>query len=254
MIFTCDFCNKEFDKPPAMVLRNKTKCCSVECAKKLIASQRITNICAHCGREFKVKKSHSYQKCCSNLCAKEYRSLHDINNKPIVLDGKLLCIRCNEYKNYDEFYDTDHNSKYSKRNNKFKYCKICHQIVGLEQYIKRKNSIEGTLKEIIKRTKSSCKRKGMQFEIDIEFLLSLYKKQDGRCIISGNILEASTYYNHSAVSVDRIDSTKGYTKDNVQLVCWVVNQMKNNLSKEDLLYWCSRITKNNNYEDKEELD
>jgi len=37
------------------------------------------------------------------------------------------------------------------------------------------------------------------------------------------------------VSIDRIDSTKGYSKDNVQLVCMAANQMKNDLSMEEFV-------------------
>lgn len=47
------------------------------------------------------------------------------------------------------------------------------------------------------------------------------------------------------ISLDRIDSSKSYTKNNVQLVCWAVNQMKNNYSTEQLITWCSFIVNNN---------
>ena len=47
------------------------------------------------------------------------------------------------------------------------------------------------------------------------------------------------------VSVDRIDSNKGYTKNNVQLVCMAINQMKSDMSIEELLYFCEHIVYNN---------
>lgn len=254
MVFVCDYCHKEFEKAPATVLRNKSKCCSVACSKKLIESQKVIKICENCNNEFKVKKSHDYQKCCSKKCATEFRSKF-INGKPIVKEGKLLCYRCNTYKDYNEFYDTAHNSKNSKRDNKFKYCKLCHIIVGSGYIERRKSTIEGSMKEILKRTKCVCKKKKIDFNIDIEYLLDLLIKQDGKCALSGQILENSTYYNPYAVSIDRINPNKGYIKENVQLVCWVVNQMKNNLLKDDLIYWCSKIINFNNYgKEKEELD
>ena len=46
------------------------------------------------------------------------------------------------------------------------------------------------------------------------------------------------------VSVDRIDSTKGYLQDNIQLVCMAVNQMKNDLEINELIYFCKQIIKN----------
>lgn len=51
-----------------------------------------------------------------------------------------------------------------------------------------------------------------------------------------------------------IDNTKGYSKDNVQLVCMAANQMKNDLSMEELTSLCSMIlntvneSKNSNHE------
>lgn len=42
-------------------------------------------------------------------------------------------------------------------------------------------------------------------------------------------------------SIDRIDSTKGYTEDNVQWVIWVVNDAKSNMSMDDFLGLCKDI-------------
>lgn len=43
-------------------------------------------------------------------------------------------------------------------------------------------------------------------------------------------------------SLDRIDSAAGYTKGNVQLVCWIVNVMKQQLTNEQVLVFMSAIT------------
>lgn len=43
------------------------------------------------------------------------------------------------------------------------------------------------------------------------------------------------------LSVDRIDSTKGYSKENVQLVCMAANQMKNDLSMEEFVEMCEAV-------------
>jgi hypothetical protein len=55
-----------------------------------------------------------------------------------------------------------------------------------------------------------------------------------------------TYYFDSGrvptnLSVDRIDSSLGYIKGNIQLVCMAVNQMKNDLTVEQLKYFCKSI-------------
>lgn len=43
------------------------------------------------------------------------------------------------------------------------------------------------------------------------------------------------------ISLDRIDSTVGYVRGNVQLVCDIANRMKQDLTVDDLRLWCARI-------------
>lgn len=43
------------------------------------------------------------------------------------------------------------------------------------------------------------------------------------------------------ISIDRIDSTVGYVRGNVQFVCDVVNRMKQDLPQTELFVWCRRI-------------
>lgn len=43
------------------------------------------------------------------------------------------------------------------------------------------------------------------------------------------------------ISIDRIDSKRGYVRGNVQFVCDVVNRMKQDLPQADLRLWCGRI-------------
>lgn len=45
------------------------------------------------------------------------------------------------------------------------------------------------------------------------------------------------------VSIDRINSNLGYKKDNIQLVCMAVNQMKSDLSIQELYMFCEAILK-----------
>ena len=77
-----------------------------------------------------------------------------------------------------------------------------------------------------------------------------YEKQKGKCAISGIEMTYITgakkgYIAHNA-SIDRIDSSMGYTKENVQLVCTIINFMKSNLSQEELVFYCEQIIKKQN--------
>ena len=69
----------------------------------------------------------------------------------------------------------------------------------------------------------------------IKYLKTLYKKQDGKCAITGLPLELQTGTgkpNPNKCSVDRIDSNRGYNNRNVWLVAWWANQMKLDMTME----------------------
>lgn len=52
-------------------------------------------------------------------------------------------------------------------------------------------------------------------------------------------------HNNTNVSIDRVDSTKGYTKNNIQLVCSIINKMKLDMTIKELTYYCSKILTHN---------
>ena len=43
------------------------------------------------------------------------------------------------------------------------------------------------------------------------------------------------------ISIDRIDSSKGYTKDNIQLVCASLNNMKMDLKNKHFIQLCKLV-------------
>lgn len=79
--------------------------------------------------------------------------------------------------------------------------------------------------------------------LTVEQLNQLYVKQKGKCALSG--FELTAIRGKSAfptnVSIDRIDNSKGYTIDNIQLVCRKANTMKGEETWEELLDWCTAI-------------
>lgn len=244
MKFNCDFCKKEFDKPPAMVNRNVTKCCSIKCGKELIKERRVKKNCKYCKKVFELKPSQGFLECCSKQCSLKFKE-ENPKGKPVISSNKLLCVRCEQYKDFEDFYDTGHTTPNNIRRNKMTNCKECHILIGKEQRYKRIKTIEGTLKELLKRSRNCKKGKEEVCNLDLEYLLSLYDNQQGKCALSGVELETATFYNLKGISIDRINSDIGYIKGNIQLVCWVVNQMKNDLSNEELIQWSGYIVNHN---------
>ena len=101
----------------------------------------------------------------------------------------------------------------------------------------------------LRRIKSRAKRKGLDYDIDANFIVDLYKKQNGRCALSGLDISLpktnreNTNHLYTA-TVDKIDPINGYTRDNVQLLHKDINRMKYTHSKGYLLELCELIVKN----------
>lgn len=79
---------------------------------------------------------------------------------------------------------------------------------------------------------------------------SLIANQNFKCALTGDdlIIRQSGIYLHATeenLSLDRIDSTKGYIEGNVQWVTKIVNFMKRDYPQEDFIETCKKIV---NYE------
>ena len=104
--------------------------------------------------------------------------------------------------------------------------------------------ISGT---IICELRNRARRKGMEFNLTAKFLWELYQKQNGKCALSGEEItirqiEISTDRSQTA-SLDRIDSSKGYIKGNVQWIHKDINKMKLDFEQSVFIYWCQKIGK-----------
>ena len=90
-----------------------------------------------------------------------------------------------------------------------------------------------------RRSRHNKVRKGqnpiiLDVQIDADFILEMWSAQAGKCKLLG-IPMSCEFGNLRTVSIDRIDSNKGYLPDNVQLVCQFINIGKRHYSNEDVL-------------------
>lgn len=115
--------------------------------------------------------------------------------------------------------------------------------------------MESDYKNFIKKaylsSKHNCARRNKELEFNIteQDILDLYDKQEGLCAMTGEKLTFIAYNNNGQIndynlSIDRIDSNKGYTIDNIQLVGALINIMKNDISERDFLFFVSTIAIN----------
>lgn len=88
-----------------------------------------------------------------------------------------------------------------------------------------------------KQAKARAKLKGHEFNLEItDIVIPEY------CPIMQEKLEWIPYGFHPySPSIDRIDSSKGYTKDNIQVISSIANRMKWNATREQLITFCKGV-------------
>ena len=122
------------------------------------------------------------------------------------------------------------------------YSKQCRKCINWQGY-------EDISKTYFSQIKSGATDRNLEFDLSIEDMWDLYIKQTKRCTLSDieiyfahDMRQSKT---HQTASLDRIDSNKGYIKDNVQWVHKNVNNMKMNIPQEKFIEWCKLIANNN---------
>ena len=89
------------------------------------------------------------------------------------------------------------------------------------------------VKEMIRRARVRGK-----YEVNITSA-DIYKvwSEDNKCPIMGTVYEIGGDRNTSP-SLDRIDPSRGYTPDNIQIISTLANNMKSNASEKEILKFC----------------
>lgn len=83
-------------------------------------------------------------------------------------------------------------------------------------------------------------KSGITCTITREFIIELWEKQEGRCYYSGLPL-VREMYKPDSVSLDRIDTKRGYEPDNVALTCNAMNRAKNAHSEQEFRDFLRRL-------------
>jgi len=171
----------------------------------------------------KKEKDGYYYLC--KICAKIQKDKNKLNTPFPNENFEKKCSSCKIIKNANEF------GPCKERKDGLQYrCKKC----ALNTSRQSRNSVEGRIQFIYNNAMRNLKRptKTLEMTITKDDLIELYDKQNGYCALSGIKMEHTINNNESFIenkyniSIDRINSNIGYVKDNIQLVCWIINQMK----------------------------
>lgn len=99
--------------------------------------------------------------------------------------------------------------------------------------------LESTFYKILQSSRSNAVSRNIPYELSLPILRSLYTKQQGKCHYTGTLmtLRTKTHLERDPllISLDRLDSTQGYTPTNTVLCCWGINALKG-YHPESILY------------------
>lgn len=173
-----------------------------------------------------------YASSCRDCINEERRN----KNNPKRTIGSKKCSRCKEMIPYSEFTACKSNPDGCDYE-----CKIC-KAEKWEGYV---SSRDGFLNELFRNVEGNAKAGGRVCEIKLADINELIDKQRGKCALTGVEMtygrDSDHILNIYNVSVDRIDSNRGYTRDNIQLISVMANKAKSNLPLDHLFSLFSMI-------------
>lgn len=161
--------------------------------------------------------SDEYKKKCSKC--KRIKPLNGFHGGVDTLDGKRKsCKECVNKERRDRYHEKD----------KFNY-----------------HTANGKMTPALANAKYRAKKKGIDFDITRDYIIEVWNSQDGRCAITKEKfqLDCTDRYSTNSAHLDRIDSSKGYIKGNIQWIIGWVNIMKNNYTMEEFKDKISMIHK-----------
>jgi hypothetical protein len=146
-----------------------------------------------------------------------------------------ICAKCGEEKDVSLFF------KHTATSDGWhSWCKPCCKEGNDKSREKKYSSFEGRVSTILQTCKRSAKARNNEYEITREDLMEMWELQGGKCAYT--YLDMTTQANNPySVSVERINSSIGYTKENTILVCNIINRMKSDFEPEMFYEMCRAV-------------
>lgn len=160
-----------------------------------------------------------------------------LENEALKKCGKRKCGKCKKIKLLEDFPTT-------KSNRTFSYCKQCQneqRSIDSKKIRNREIDLDLFFRKKLKDIVCYCNRINRECNLDLEFLHKMHKDQNGLCFYTRQKMEV-IISSCKAISIDRKDSAKGYTKDNVCLCLKEINMFKQVHHIDKFIEWCKLIT------------
>jgi len=187
--------------------------------------------CSVCGKrkpgsEFYLnKKSPDGLQYMCKPCTQAYRRerYKRIKDQPLRPKEKLRCAVCQELKSHTLF------GPGNRASGKNSYCRSCANKRARDE---RKNT-RGRSLAICNRAKQRAKRRGIQYTLDEDRVRAVMEA--GKCEATGLPFDLDDPHSPYSPSLDRKDSSKGYTDSNTWVVVLAFNLAKNRWTSDQLV-------------------
>lgn len=140
-----------------------------------------------------------------------------------------ICSMCHENKLLECF-----NKNKSRKNGHENYCKECRKVYEKMRF----EDIAGRSKILRMQCKNRSKSKDIEFDLTNEWIEELISNG---CSLTGIIFNLADVRHPYSPSIDRIDSSKGYTKDNCRIIVTIANYAKNEWNDEILYEFANNL-------------
>ena len=181
-------------------------------------STMVSCICKKCGMHFEKSKN-------------EY-------NRKIKLGTPFFCsLKCSSSSHDTSYLDSWRKSETNKN--------------FIKQFSGSDKDAYSPFRETLKKVRNRSKSKNRECDIDLNYLKEVWEMQKGKCpYLKRELVLPLTDQSHDKsnpnliASLDRIDSSKGYVKGNIQFISTTLNFAKNKYSEDvllNLIEMCSTI-------------
>jgi hypothetical protein len=183
-----------------------------------VESTVVSCICKKCGTHFEKSKN-------------EY-------NRKIKLGTPFFCsLKCSSSSHDTSYLDSWRKSETNKN--------------FIKQFSGSDKDAYSPFRETLKKVRSRSKSKNRECNIDLNYLKEVWEMQEGKCpYLKRKLVLPLTDQSHDKsnpnliASLDRIDSSKGYVKGNIQFISTTLNFAKNKYTENvllNLIEMCSTI-------------
>lgn len=222
---TCNRC--EVEKPASEYHKDRGK------------PDGLYGICKPCRKDLSTLSRPSFKKCTGCSETKPADAFHRSAKDADGLKSRCKACRAGEKRDYER--EKARSRYYANRTEMLrkntKYREANRE--RLNEYSRLwSRTIKGKAKKLVRAAAARARSGGLAYDLDWEWLYE--RLLAGKCEATGIELHVTEHVGDVpwAPSIDRIVPSRGYTKENCRVVCYMMNMAKNGFSDDDVEVFC----------------